>query len=401
MANKHEFWSTQPVIQEGEEVPKIVGPLAPQRSVSEISTESVTLPSSFEWWTPDFSNSNDVETIYEFLSNNYVEDRLKTFRFKYSKEFLIWALSPPGYFPEWKVAVRRRNDKLVLGFIAGTPVALRMSKPAAAGEPESDEPRNICEINFLCVLRKLRVKKLATLLIQEITRRVNLRDIWQAVYTKGGEIYSHLTVGKYYHRSLNHEKMIDVKFMSLPFCLSKLQNPMKANESRLKLPDKTQTKNLRQMESKDVPQVTKLLANYSKKFSVAPSYNEEMVEHLLLPKKGIVYTYVVEGDAGLTDFFSFFSVPCTVFGSSKYSEFASAYIFYYAATATPLLQLMTDLLILAKQENFDVCNVVGVMENESFLEELKFVTGNGLLHYYFYNWAYPKLPPSKVGLVMV
>lgn len=35
------------------------------------------------------------------------------------------------------------------------------------------------EINFLCVHKKLRSKRLAPVLIKEITRRVNICDIWQ------------------------------------------------------------------------------------------------------------------------------------------------------------------------------------------------------------------------------
>jgi len=35
------------------------------------------------------------------------------------------------------------------------------------------------EINFLCVHKKLRSKRLAPVLIKEITRRVNLKGIWQ------------------------------------------------------------------------------------------------------------------------------------------------------------------------------------------------------------------------------
>ncbi len=41
------------------------------------------------------------------------------------------------------------------------------------------------EINFLCVHKKLRSKRVAPVLIREITRRVNLEDIFQAVYTAG------------------------------------------------------------------------------------------------------------------------------------------------------------------------------------------------------------------------
>ena len=41
------------------------------------------------------------------------------------------------------------------------------------------------EINFLCVHKRLRAKRLAPVLIREITRRVNLCKIFQAAYTAG------------------------------------------------------------------------------------------------------------------------------------------------------------------------------------------------------------------------
>jgi len=41
------------------------------------------------------------------------------------------------------------------------------------------------EINFLCVHKKLRSKRVAPVLIREITRRVNMQGLFQAVYTAG------------------------------------------------------------------------------------------------------------------------------------------------------------------------------------------------------------------------
>jgi glycylpeptide N-tetradecanoyltransferase len=37
------------------------------------------------------------------------------------------------------------------------------------------------EINFLCANKNLRAKKLAPILISEVTRRINQKDKWQAV----------------------------------------------------------------------------------------------------------------------------------------------------------------------------------------------------------------------------
>lgn len=41
------------------------------------------------------------------------------------------------------------------------------------------------EINFLCVHKKLRSKRVAPVLIREITRRVNQEGIFQAAFTAG------------------------------------------------------------------------------------------------------------------------------------------------------------------------------------------------------------------------
>ena len=45
--------------------------------------------------------------------------------------------------------------------------------------------KKMVEINFLCVHKKLRAKRVAPVLIREITRRVNQEGIFQAVYTAG------------------------------------------------------------------------------------------------------------------------------------------------------------------------------------------------------------------------
>lgn len=41
------------------------------------------------------------------------------------------------------------------------------------------------EINFLCVQKTLRSKRIAPILIEEISRRVALNGIYQAIFTAG------------------------------------------------------------------------------------------------------------------------------------------------------------------------------------------------------------------------
>lgn len=71
------------------------------------------------------------------------------------------------------------------------------------------------EINFLCVLKKLRNKRMAPVLIMEITRRVNANGIFQAVYTAGVVLPKPMGTCRYWHRSLNPKKLIEVKFSHL------------------------------------------------------------------------------------------------------------------------------------------------------------------------------------------
>lgn len=41
---------------------------------------------------------------------------------------------------------------------------------------------------------------------------------------------------------------------------------------------------------------------------------------------------------------------------------------------------------MTTQANFDVFNALTLHDNPLFLEDLKFGPGDGLLHYYLYNW---------------
>jgi glycylpeptide N-tetradecanoyltransferase len=71
------------------------------------------------------------------------------------------------------------------------------------------------EINFLCVHKKLRSKRLAPVLIKEITRRVHVTGMFQAVYTAGVVLPKPVAQCRYWHRSLKPKKLIEVGFSRL------------------------------------------------------------------------------------------------------------------------------------------------------------------------------------------
>jgi hypothetical protein len=77
-----------------------------------------------------------------------------------------------------------------------------------------------------------------------------------------------------------------------------------------------------------------MLNKYLRKFEVAPVFNEGEVRHLLSPRDGVVYSFVVEdpdAPGTLTDFVSFYSLPSTVIKGELHATLRAAYSYYNVA----------------------------------------------------------------------
>jgi glycylpeptide N-tetradecanoyltransferase len=391
----HPFWDTQPVPSMGSEYAQDSGPIDEIKNPDEVRDEPYPLPAQFEWCTCNIDDDAEANEIYLLLSENYVEDDDSMFRFDYSVPFLRWALKPPAYLRGWHLGVRVKTTLKLVGFITGIPASIQVWKGAEA--TVYDPVIKMVEINFLCVHKKLRSKRLAPVLIKEITRRVNKENIWQAVYTAGVVLPRPVSECRYYHRSLNPKKLIEVGFSHLGPRMT-----MARTIKLYKVPDVPQLRGMRQMEKKDVPRVVELVTGYLKKFPLHPEFNADEVAHWMLPREGVVYSYVREIAPGeVSDVCSFYSLPSTILGNDKYTLLKAAYSYWNVATTVSMAELMYDALILAKQQDFDVFNALNVMENDQFLKELKFGIGDGFLQYYLYNWKCPKIEPSGIGLVLL
>mmetsp|Transcript_37829 Transcript_37829/g.95078 ORF Transcript_37829/g.95078 Transcript_37829/m.95078 type:complete len:467 (+) Transcript_37829:53-1453(+) len=385
----HGFWDHQPVLPLDAQVELEDNcPIDRIKTVDEISKDPLPLPAAYEWCEIDIEDENALQEVYELLRDNYVEDDDNLFRFDYSKEFLKWAMQPPGYKSSWHICVRAKDSQRLFGFITAIPALIRVY--------EKKIP--MVEINFLCVHKKLRAKRLAPVLIKEITRRVNVTDTWQAVYTAGRVLPKPMASCQYFHRTLNPVKLVAIKFTHLP-----PRQSMAMMKRLYALPKEPETPGFRPMTKRDVGAVTQLLRTYLAKFHLAPILDEQEVAHWCLPRDDVIYSYVVEDPETkqVTDFGSFYKLPSTVIGNARYSTLNAAYSYYNVATKTPLVDLMKDILIMAKQCDFDVFNALNVMDNSEFLEPLRFGAGDGHLQFYLYNWKCAPTTPPNVGLVLL
>jgi glycylpeptide N-tetradecanoyltransferase len=313
------------------------------------------------------------------------------FRFDYSKDFLKWHLTSPNYFPEWLISIvqldTKKNKKKMVGFIAGIPI-----KVCIHGYDIS-----LAEIDFLCVKKEFRNKRLAPLLIREVSRRIHVRNQWWAVYTSGTMLPKPFAQTTYYHRNLNVKKLVDIHFTYLP------PNMNLARAKNLyKLPTDLPFSGFRQMEEKDVDQVHDLLENFEKKFKVHGYYDKDQVKHWFVPRKNVVYSYVREDSNNkITDFISFYSLPSSILQHESYKKLMAAYSFFNINTTLTVKEIMKCALILAKNAGFDVFNCLNIMNNEEAFQDLLFGKGGGKLKYYFWNFVCPETEPKDLSLVLM
>ncbi|KAK1964807.1 N-myristoyl transferase [Colletotrichum sublineola] len=384
----YKFWATQPVPKFGESEKKVEdGPIRIQ-TVEEVPKEASPMVTGFEWVIMNLEDDGEMKEVYELLNGHYVEDDEAMFRFNYSPSMLRWALMAPGWRKEWHVGVRASQSRKLVAFISAIPVNLRVRKNVIT----------CSEVNFMVVHKKLRGKRLAPVLIKEITRRSNLREIWQGLYTGGVVLPKPVSTCRYFHRALNWQKLYEVGFSPLP-PNSKPQYQIR----KYQLPDATSTKGLRELQEKDLDAASELLTKYLTRFEMAPEFSKDEFRHWFLhdknaPGEQVIWTYVVETNGKITDMFSFYCLESTVINSSKHQVVRAAYLWYYAtdvAFATPfnrealktrLNSLIGDALIMGKKYKFDVFNGLSLLDNGLFLEQQKFGPGDGQLHYYLFNY---------------
>lgn len=139
--------------------------------------------------------------------------------------------------------------------------------------------------------------------------------------------------------------MVEVGFSSLP-----ANTPMARYVKLLKLPNELSIKGLRPMKSSDVNVVTSLLNEYLKRFEVHLHFSEAEVEHFLVPREGVIDTYVVENEETkeIKDFLSFYHLPSSILKHEEHKTLKVAYCYYNVANTVKMEELMKNSLILAK-----------------------------------------------------
>lgn len=323
----HAYWDTQPVPRDGTAPGEIEERGEPHK-------KTTPLPGGFSW------SHCSIDEAHAFLKDHYVGD--ETFRLAYTPDALRWIVDE-------SIAIRRGRE--LVGYVSSVPTRVRIG----------EDTRDMVEINLLCVHTSCRTMGLAPLLITEMKRRANRRGIWQAVYTARTLIPTPIVKSEYWHRLLDVKRLVKTGFHQT--------NRMRDAFMEVRGPCARQW---RRMTRDDVPKVTRILLAYLERFTIAPVVDEDYVRRRVLP----IHSYV---DDACDDFISFYDVPYD--RVDKTDTVRQAYRFYVVG------HVYNDAFILAKNLGYDVFNTLDVGVDTAHLEKMKFIKGNGYVHYYLFNWA--------------
>lgn len=260
------YWEQQPlkIIPESGEIKTIITSPKPLK---------VILPHGFEFKT---LNRKHYREIYKLLQEHYTEtvdeDNLSTrFVYKPTRDFIYWYIRN---IPEGFIVGLSYRDKLV-GVIIASLFDMIF--------------HNICwktpYVTFLCVQHKLREMGLGKLLIDEIQQRLITAEIPFAYFT------SELDIPHAFATSETHS--IDIRKTTL--IKLGLWNDHEIPEDAKRNP-------LHLLTATDIPSARIGLNKSLEKYSIKPYFTEQSAFYLLLPKDGVVHTFVKRSETNeITD----------------------------------------------------------------------------------------------------
>jgi len=255
-------------------------------------------------------------------------------------------------------------------------------------------------------------------MITEVTRRVYVDGIRLAMYTGATEMPDVLSRASYYHRKLNVAKLVACGFSRIPRGTN-----LELMKEEFSLPARHGIEGLRPMESGDAERVVALLASHNQGQGLWRQWDADTVRHTLLPRHGVVFSWVVEQGGVVTDLLSFYSVPSLILGeeekdnAEQYSSngeagansgagtepgaINNAYLYYTVAKTLPIEQLVRAGLILAKQLGFDAFTALGIggLPAQLLKPECNFTLGTGILRYYLFNHQCVAKDPGHIAFV--
>jgi glycylpeptide N-tetradecanoyltransferase len=294
-----------------------------------------------------------MNKIAVFLSENYVENN--KYRYNYSEDFLTW------YLDEDSLIDNIYNQDELIGFICGKKVNMILN----------GEKQIMAEIDFLCIKKDNRNKKLCPTLINNIKQKFNNIGIYNAIFTSEHNYPNKITHCDYYIRFINIKKLYDIGYININ------------DEKNFELPKIKGNKKLIKIDNeKELLECFDLYNKYYKRFDCYEDFNNvSFIKRF--NNKHINIFGLVENNK-IIDFISYYTIDINVINTNKIST--DGYLYIYTNNSNNLHRMISLLLHKLKENNIDSFIALNIMENtEDIMNDLKFINKKSNYNYYFFQ----------------
>lgn len=349
------YWKEQPV--ETNDNNQTIQIIMPNLSLN----KNVELPDGFSFKTLGVEY---LDEIYNLITNHYIVDKNNIYRVVYAKKYLYWYLKkiPHGFI----VGLTYKN-KLV-GIITAIFIDMIIY----------DKEIKVPFINFFCCQPKIRKLGLSEMLMDEIKRRLIKIKITYAIFSSSNMVTKPFCTLIDYIVPINYSKLRQVGFLTMNI------DPIpQIDDNPLHL-----------MQSSDTDIVVTKLNTHMQKLKIKPYFTNESVNHYLIPKKNIVYSFVKrDKNHDVTDFVCVYKNYLYCLEKNRTVSVANL-AFYFCETMT-LTELITCLLNKLPSYSIDQLTFRNTNENSN-ININKFSTHENL-YYFFYNVLIKETNCSEVS----
>ncbi|KAJ1638528.1 acyl-CoA N-acyltransferase [Pavlovales sp. CCMP2436] len=281
-------------------------------------------------------------------------------------------------------AVGLRLDGELVAFAAALPAALSVDGARV----------DSVEVSFLCVHAEHRGRRLTSVVLGELARRVAASGVRHAVYTSSSQLPQAVGCARFHHRPLRPRRLLSSGFVEIEPVFAGLYAARFATLRR------TGTPGLRPLRAADVPEATALVNRLHSGARLSRLFSPAELAHAALPRRGRMAAYVVvcPESGRLRGLVSFglsvarprgrrISWPWRLLPIGRPSVRAATLQLFAVEEGVDGAQLLADVLVLAKGRGCDVLTALDTFQAGPLLRQLRFEEGDGRLRFHVYNYG--------------
>lgn len=338
------------------------------------------------------SNVSDskFKDIIEFINNYYIVGE-SNFKLCYTINLLKFYCKNTlilEFYP--------KNKDTIIGYIIGKKEKLNIKNKTSI---------DILEVNFLCLIPKLRNLSVAPYMINCLTKEsINKFNIGVAHYTINSPIKSpYISKKQFYHRMLNIDNLIKTKFIS-EYIDEHSNQILKEIYNKFEYQDTFNTeyndhrvillKNSNQIHVKS--RIYDLYKEYAKNtYDIHQEISLEEINEIL-DNKDFYNFIILDGVDATVAFISFFRLDTNTNNGSYKNGYYYKMFFKHENVILDSLEFINEYIY--RNNIFDVLTLTDTFKN---LNKMKCVKGTGNLKYYLYNMSSIKIDNDKNGLITI